>query len=410
MDVFLARQPIFNGNQEVFAYEILYRSSLENTYTGIDGDNATANVLINTFQTFGISNLTNGKPAFINFTEKFIKDEVALLFGKGSLVVEILETIKPNKDIIKKCKELKDKGYTLALDDFVYKPGYEPLIELADIIKVDFMNSSEIEILQLVKKVKKSNITLLAEKVETRDIFEFAKLLGFKLFQGYFFSKPEVLTSSILSPLKVNCLLLMSKVNEDNIDFDVLADIISRDLSLTYYLLKLVNSSAFGFRTKINSVKHAIVILGEIEIRKWIMLVALNGMGKDKPDEIVRLSLIRAKFAELISSKTMLSHRADDLFLAGLFSLIDVILNRPLEEILNEIKLNNDIKEVLLDGTGELSSIYNLIISYEKGSWDDIKLQAELLDIDYKEIIDSYLDTLTWYNKVINSHQNPTFM
>lgn len=399
MDVFIARQPIFDSKQRVVAYEILYRNSLENYYPlEVERDNATSSVLINTFQTFGITNLTSSKPAFINFTENFINNEMALLFSKDSLVIEILETIIPSKDIIEKCKILKKKGYTLVLDDFVYKPGYESLMEIADIIKIDFVNTNTIEIIKIARMLKGSNIKLLAEKVETLERFKFAKRLGFTMFQGYFFSKPEILSSKTLSPLEVNCLLLMSKVNESDLDFDELADIISRDLSLAYYLLKLVNSAAFSFRRKISSVKDAIVVLGEKEIRKWGILVALNGMGAGKPDEIVRLSLIRAKFNELISINTRYSNRSDDLLLTGLFSLLDVVFNRPLLEILNEINANNEIKEALLNSTGELSNIYNIVLSYEKGEWDSMISQANSINIDYKLITESYLESLTWYD------------
>lgn len=399
MDVFIARQPIFDSKQRVLAYEILYRNSLENYYPlEVERDNATSSVLINTFQTFGITNLTSSKPAFINFTENFINNEMALLFSKDSLVIEILETIIPSKDIIEKCKILKKKGYTLVLDDFVYKPGYESLMEIADIIKIDFVNTNTIEIIKIARMLKGSNIKLLAEKVETLERFKFAKRLGFTMFQGYFFSKPEILSSKTLSPLEVNCLLLMSKVNESELDFDELADIISRDLSLAYYLLKLVNSAAFSFRRKISSVKDAIVVLGEKEIRKWGILVALNGMGAGKPDEIVRLSLIRAKFNELISINTRYSNRSDDLLLTGLFSLLDVVFNRPLLEILNEINANNEIKEALLNSTGELSNIYNIVLSYEKGEWDSMISQANSINIDYKLITESYLESLTWYD------------
>lgn len=408
MDIFLARQPIFNTKQNAYAYEILYRSGYINSFSGIEADEASSKVIIDTFQTFGIKNLTNGKPAFINFSENLIKEQIATLFPNDILVVEVLETVNPDENIIEKCKSLKKWGYTIALDDFVYKPEYEALLDFADIIKIDFVNSKRADIEKIITSLKNRHIVFLAEKVETHEEFEYAKRLGFTLFQGFFFSRPEILTTSRLSPLKVNYLQLVSKVNQVEINFDEIAEIISRDLSLTYNLLMLVNSAAFGLRKKINFVKQAIVIIGEKNIRKWVTLIALIGMGEDKPDEVVRLSLIRARFAELISHITKFKNRSDDLFLTGLFSLLDVILDRPLSETLNDVNAPHDVRDALLNKSGEFGSIYKIILLYEKGQWEDIRAHADLLNIDHREVIDAYINALLWYNKLTQDMQTPT--
>lgn len=408
MDVFLARQPIFNSSQNAHAYEILYRSGYTNSFSGVEADEASSKVIIDTFQSFGIKNLTSGKPAFINFSENLIKEQIAMLFPNDTLVIEVLETVNPDESIIEKCKLLKKRGYTIALDDFVYKPEYEALIDFADIIKIDFIVSSRSEIEKTVSRLKNRPLVFLAEKVETHEEFEYAKKLGFSLFQGFFFSRPEILTTSRLSPLKANYLQLVSKVNQLEINFDEIAVIISRDLSLTYNLLRLVNSAAFGLRKKINSVKHAIVIIGEKDIKKWVTLIALIGMGQDKPDEVVRLSLIRARFAELISQMTKYKNRSDDLFLTGLFSLLDVVLNKPLSEILKDVNAPQDVKNALLNKSGDFGSIYKIILFYEKGLWENFKTQTDLLNIDYREVIDAYLNALLWYNKLTQDMQTPT--
>jgi c-di-GMP-related signal transduction protein len=401
MDVFLARQPIFDSEQRVSAYEILYRSGLVNNFDGIDGDEASREVIFNTFQTFGIENLTNAKPVFINFTESLINDETATLFSKDLLVVEILEDVLPSERVIENSKSLKEMGYKIALDDFIYKPEYEELIELADIVKIDFLLSDKEEIKRLSRDLKKRNIELLAEKVETREDFEYAKKLGFSLFQGFFFSKPEIVISKKIQPIKATCLQLVSKVNEKEIDFGKIANIVSMDLSLTYNLLKLVNSAAFGFRYRIKSVKHAVVALGEREIKKWIYLVVVNTIGEDEPDELTRLSLIRARFAELIAINTRYKKQSEEMFLLGLFSLLDVILRRPISEVLDEVKASNVIKAALIDGNGEIGIIYKMIIAYEKAEWDEVLLYAESLDIDCYLIVKAYMDALLWYNKLV---------
>lgn len=401
MDVFLARQPIFDSEQSVQSYEILYRSGLVNKFDGIDGDKASREVIFNTFQTFGIENLTNGKPVFINFTESLINEEIATLFSRDLLVVEILETVLPSQKVIENSKLLKEMGYRIALDDFVYSTEYEGLIELADIVKIDFLESDRKEIERISKDLKRRDIELLAEKVETREEFEFAKNLGFSLFQGYFFSKPEVVISKKLHPIKATSLQLVDEVNKDEIDFGKISNIISRDLSLTYNLLKLVNSAAFGFRHRIKSVKHAVVALGEREIKKWIYLVVLNDMGDKNPDELTRLSLIRARFAELLGINTRFKKQSEDMFLLGLFSLLNVILNKSIKEVLDEIQASDTIKNALIDGSGEMGSIYKMIIAYEKGEWDEVLVYSDKLGINCNLIGESYMDALLWYNKLV---------
>ncbi|SMB87053.1 EAL and modified HD-GYP domain-containing signal transduction protein [Desulfonispora thiosulfatigenes DSM 11270] len=399
MNVFLARQPIFDLDEKVYAYEMLYRSGDVNRFSDTSGDTASARVMIDTFQTFGIEVLTNNKPAFINFTDKLIKDEIATLFSKEYLVVEILETVKLDEEIICKCIELKQKGYTLALDDFVCREEYRPLIKITDIIKVDFRETKRVEIEKMISKLKSFNIEFLAEKVETREEFEYAKNLGFSLFQGYFFQKPEIMTSSGLSPLKLTYLQLMNEVNKNEINFEKLSTLISRDLALTYNLLRIINSAAFAYKS-VTSVKQALVILGEKEVRKWVNLMALKGLGDNKPNELVKSSLIRASFGELIAEKVNYKQKANDLFLVGLFSLIDVILQRPLGEILVEIMPPKAVQEALIDQTGELADVYKIILCYEKGSLEDIVHEMQKLKISSEDLVNLYINSLLCYDSL----------
>lgn len=398
MNAFLARQPIFDSNQKVYAYEILYRSGVTNAFTeGVGADAASSKVILDTFQNFGLENITGGKPAFINFSSTLIMEEIATFLPKEYLVVELLETIEPTSEIVEKCRQLKEAGYTIALDDFVYSPGFEPLIELADIIKVDFMQSTPWEIRKLRARFLYRNITFLAEKVETWDDFYLAKDLDFRLFQGYFFAKPEILTTNSLSPLEVNCFQLVSKVNQVHIDFNELATIIYRDLSLTYNLLRLVNSAAFGKRQRITSVHHALVMLGEMEIRKWVTLIALQGMSIKKADASVSLSLIRARFGELLAQKLGWKRYEGDLFLAGLFSMLDVLLQRPLESILEEVHASPIVKDILLNCSGPLADVYHAVLAYETGDWDAIEKSANQLNLQVSALTQAYLEAIQWH-------------
>ena len=398
MNAFLARQPIFNKEREVYAYEILYRSGAQNGFSGDVGDDeASSKVIFDTFQSFGLENLTGGKPAFINFPATLIKEEIATLFPQEYLVVELLETVEPTPKIVEKCRSLKEAGYIIALDDFIYSPKFEPLIDLADIIKVDFIESSLRDIINLKTGLGQREVTLLAEKVETWDEFHLAVDLGFELFQGYFFSKPEIVTTGSLSPLQINYFQLISKVNEENMDFDELTQIITRDVSLTYNLLKLVNSAYFGQRNRVNSVKQALVVLGEREIRKWVTLITLQGMSTERFSAPVSLSLIRARFAELLAQVTGFHNHQEELFLTGLFSMLDVLLQRPMPQILDEVQAPLAVKEVLLYGTGPFEDLCMAVASYEQGEWDKIEASAKKLNIEASALTKAYLEALRWH-------------
>lgn len=380
----------------MYAYEILYRGGTENQYFNVDdGDSATSNVILNSFQTIGLDRLTFGKPAFINFTDNLLKKEIATLFPPNKLVIEILETVYPDDDIIEKCKYLKSKGYTIALDDFI--PELNPLIEFADIIKVDFLNTDMSEINRITAYLQEQEgIILLAEKVEDHRMFEIAKELGYSLFQGYFFSKPVIISQKDIPPVKLNYLQLLSEINKPEVDFEKIVTIINRDVYLTYMLLKLINSALFGLKRKITSVKEVLVLLGEKELRKWISLIILKGMDENTQDQVVQLSMIRAKFAEEIAYLTPLKNRSADLFLSGLFSLLDVLIGRPLSEILEELPISEDIKEILVNNTGKFKETYALVEAFEKGEWGRIALYESTLGLSQGEITKAYINSLSW--------------
>lgn len=396
MDVYLARQPIFNKNRKLYGYELLYRNSQINSFNCSDGDKASTDVMINSFHLFGIQNITGGKRAFINFTDNLLKEGIATLFPKKDLVIEILETVQPCADIIISCNDLKNKGYTLALDDFVFSEEYMPLIAMADIIKVDFMSTAPQVCQSLVKSLKNRSIKFLAEKIETNEEFEKAKRWGYSLFQGYFFSKPVILSVHDVSPIKLNYLQLIQRANAPEFDFEQIADIVQRDLSLSYKLLRMVNSVAFGLRNRIKSVRQALVMLGAKEIKKWVSLIAIRGIGDDHPEEIITTSLVRARFLEQLSVEYDKSINHDACFLTGLFSTLDVLMNRPMTEILKEIAITDDIVEALIHNEGRMGQAYRLILAYEKADWGQVTALCATLGCDQSKVSDIYLEALTW--------------
>lgn len=282
MDVYVARQPIFDINQKVQAYELLFRSGLDNFFPDIDGDVATSKVISNSFISIGLDELTKGKKAFINFTRKLIVNGAASALPKEVMTIEVLESIEPDEEVLEALFILKHQGYTIALDDFVLKPKFQPFIDLADIIKIDFMGTKKIDRWRIVNSYESKGITFLAEKIETSEEFHEAKDIGYTLFQGYFFCKPEIIQGTDIPGYKINYLELLKEINTPNIDFDKMEAIIKRDVSLSFKLLKLINSVAYSFYNKIKSIKHALVLLGILEIKKWLYLVALTEIGGEQ--------------------------------------------------------------------------------------------------------------------------------
>ncbi|MFZ7120497.1 MAG: EAL and HDOD domain-containing protein [Eubacteriaceae bacterium] len=396
MEIFLARQPIFDIYKRVIGYELLYRSDRAfNFFNQINGDIATSTVISNSIN-MNLSTLSNNKKVFINFTEKLLNDEVATLLPKELLVIEILENIVPNEHLISKCRKLKENGYTLALDDFIYNKKYLPLIEISNILKVDFLKTSIQDKISLVRKFSSYDRKLLAEKIETNQDFEMAKKMGYTLFQGYFFCKPEIIASKKISPVKLNYIRLIRSVYQCEPNFNCVANIIKKDMSLTYELLRLINCLKFYRGNKITSINHAVSLLGLEEIKKWVSLLSLRIIGEDKPLETVRYSFIRAKFCELMAPNFGFINRESELFLTGLFSLIDVLMDRQIEEIINELPISDDIKDTLLQNNGPFKDIISLISSCEKAQWDNIEFIAKSNNLILKDIYQIYMKSIKW--------------
>ena len=401
MDIFIARQPIFTPKEKVYGYEILYRESSENKFKDTEPDKATTNVLLNTFESFGPQIITNEKLAFINFTESLLKENIADLFPKEYLVVELKLSTLQKEDNFNHLDNLKKNNYKISIDNFHLDFNEALITKYADILKIDFYKFEKDDIVKIANTFKNKNVKLLAEKLETQEDFKLAKNLGFDLFQGYFFKKPEILLTQNLAPLKISYLQLLIKLNEDELDLIELSNIISRDLGLTYRLLKMVNTLSFSLRREVDSVKDALILLGDIKTRKWISVIVLTELSNDRPEELVRTSLVRAKFAELLSSKAKMENKSDVLFLSGLFSMIDVILNKPLEDILKELNISKEVKDSLLDEDDKLYKFLNLIISYEKGNWEKVSEIGKAFNLNTEDISDCYMNSLAWYLKIL---------
>ena len=394
MDVFVARQPIFNREKDIFAYELLFRNGESNSFPDIDGDTATTSLLSSSFFTVGIDEITGGRLAFINFTESLLKQGTPQLFPSDKLVVEILENVVPSIEMVEVCTNLKEKGYQLALDDFVFSGGHKELLEVCDIVKVDFRLTAPEDVEKLVFDLRPHNCKLLAEKIETYDDFNRAVSLGFDYFQGYFFSKPEILKNKDLSSSELTIMQLIAQINSETFDISALESIVVQDVSVSYKLINYLNSPHFGRLQPVSSLKQAISFLGEKDFRLFATLIAASKLSDEKPTELIRLSIIRARFLELAAAE--LGEDSSEFFLLGLFSLIDAILDKKMEEILAKLVLSEKIQAALLQKEGRLYPFLRLIESYERGNWLAFKFVRRKVPLEDWKIVELYIESVKW--------------
>lgn len=399
---YVARQPILNKNKELMAYELLFRDGKHNSFPNINPDQATSNILTNNHLTMGVEEVTGDLPAYINFhADALIKHFPSFLDPK-KVVIEILEDVPISDKLLAACKNLKSKGYKLALDDHNFDPKWKVFFPYVDLIKVDILEFSILEISRFVHEIKDMDITLIAEKVETAEQFDKLKLLGFDLFQGYFFARPEMLKQKKLTTTKHNVLELMSHASQQALDFDGMSSIFSSDPSLTYKLLRFINSPTYGRSQEITSLKHALIYIGDLELKKFIALLALSDLSSGKPSEIMRLSLVRAKFCEQLSGYLRDIENPPKAFLAGLLSLIDGILDHELLNVLNILPVHSEIKSALLHKDNYLSDYLELAKAIEKGEWDSSVILSENLKLDTEYTYEAHRKSLEWADDMLN--------
>ncbi|MCC6680528.1 MAG: HDOD domain-containing protein [Phycisphaeraceae bacterium] len=397
---FVARQPIFDRQQAVFGYELLFRSGMENAYSATDGELATARVIHDALNIIGLHHLVGEAVPFVNFpAASLIRGDFKLLPPMS--VVEVLETVEPTQQVIEACRQARHQGYMLALDDFVYSPGYEPLIDLADIIKIDFMaNPTRQQREMFIRGFHRRNTCLLAEKVETHRDYREAMELGYGYAQGYFFSKPNILSGRDIPAFKRNYLMFLAEVSHPELDFDRLEKVIKTEMSLSYKLLRQLNSAHFGFSNRIESVKHAMLLLGEIQLRKWAALVAVTCLAEDKPAELTRSAMVRARFCETSAADLDMPQRRFDLFLLGMLSMLDAVMDQPLHEALEQITLPIDVKTALLGGRNSLGDLLMLLGACEQGDLALFQTLACTLEIDPDHVAEHYTQAIRWTNEV----------
>ncbi|MBP7892624.1 MAG: HDOD domain-containing protein [Firmicutes bacterium] len=396
MNFYVARQPIFNSAGKVYAYELLFRDGIENVFRSKDPDLASLSVMSNAFISIGIDNLTGGKRAFINFTGALLERQAPLLAPRALLGIEIPNGIVPTESLVKACRELKRKGYILALDNFVPGSGQEALVELADIVKINFLDTSAAQRRQLRARLDLSSARFLASRVESVSQYDEARDADYSYFQGYYFAEPVVTEGTTVPAYSATALHLLSEVRKPEPEFETIADIVAHDPGLSYRVLRLVNSAAFRLQTEITSIKRALVMMGMNDIKEWFPPLIMTTLTRDKPDELVIMSVVRARFAEILARESDLVRRSGELFLTGLFSAIDAMLDRPMEDAIAELSLPLDVRKALLGEEGPFTPLYNLVLAYEQGRWDEVSELAKQAEVPEPVLPRAYAAAVSW--------------
>jgi EAL and modified HD-GYP domain-containing signal transduction protein len=363
---YVARQPILTVGEKVFGYELLFRDGIENHFRETDADSASRRTL-NTSLQMGLELLCDSRRGFVNCTREILLKDYMTLLPPTLAVVEVLESVPVDDLVVAALKRLKQAGYLVALDDFVFNDAREPLTEFADIIKVDIKQTTPEHYAAMISKYGSWLRHLLAEKVETREEFAATKKAGFTYFQGYFFRRPEVLQAKEIPASRVNYLRLLRAVSQPELNPREFESLIKQEVSICYRLLRHLNSAAFGIQNEVHSVRHALALLGEHEVRRWVRLVATLAIGENRSSELVNTAMVRARFCELLASRV--PHGESDLFLMGMLSVVDAILEIPMTSVLESIPLDHETKALLLGSPSKLRPLFDLMLARESGDW-----------------------------------------
>lgn len=392
MNVYMARQPIFDHNGNVYAYELLYRSNgQENIYNGISGDESTADVITNAFFGLDVRNIIGGSKAFINFTGNLIKRGVPKMISPEILVVEVLENQLADEEILDAVQDLKERGYMIALDDFEYSGAYNDLFALGDLVKIDF-RSPQKSIEETAYVCRYSNKLMLAEKVETKSEFEYAKKLGCTYMQGYYFARPAIMSGSSIQPLPVNLMEVMQLMAQPEPEIRDIVDVMSRDTAMCQRILRLINSVYFGMSNKVSSINQAILILGLDYLREWVYLMGMQKITQNDSVEVMKMALLLAKFCRKLSELIPeAANQGEAFYLMGLLSMIVFSGDRALAQALDEFPLTNDIKKGLLRRGGTYSDVFEMALNYVEGKWDEFDEIAEKYRLNSDEVSDLFI-------------------
>jgi EAL and modified HD-GYP domain-containing signal transduction protein len=393
--VHVARQPILDARQQVFGYELLYRAAARDE-TCLPGDTSiSARTIGDALLGFGFDTLTDGRRAFINLDINTLRADASGLFDPEQIVPEVLESVEVTPEVEALCESLQARGYQLALDDFVPGSPAEALVRYARFVKLDVLALEQEALAATTRRLLQAGVTVLAEKVETAEVFTRARAAGCSLFQGYYFCRPVTFSGRALPPNHLAQMRLVAALNQPSTSIIAIEDLLKHDASLSYRVLRAVNSAGFGLRRQVHSIREALLLLGLDQVRKWTSILALASMNRG-PSELVTMTVIRARCCELIGQALGRSDQGAAYFLLGLCSLLDVLLGHPMAAALEDLALD---AEVLAALRGEISPAWHTlqaVVHYEQGRWDEATTSAGALGLGDSVLHDVYADALRW--------------
>jgi EAL and modified HD-GYP domain-containing signal transduction protein len=374
-DIFVARQPIYDRELEVFAYDLLFSSGdADAAHTDIDSEAATSTVIVNTFASMGLTDLVGNRPAAMTVSKSFLLDAGSLQLPAERLILELHREVKAEDDVLAALGELKLRGYTLAIDDFVATPERQPLLELADIVKLDIQALGQQALWQHSGQLQGGGAKLVAKRVETHEELEFCRNLGFEYYQGQFLCQPKLVTKRTVPTNRMAKLAMLAELNRPDADFDSLEKLIGRDVGLSYRFLRYINSAFFSLAHKVGSIRQALVLLGIAAVRKWATLLAMADLD-DKPDELIVTALVRGKMCELAAASRPTRER-EEYFTVGMFSVIDALLDSPMDVVLSSLPLQDDIRDALHHHLGPKGVVLSAVLNYERARFEDLRALA----------------------------------
>jgi len=385
------------ADEKVFGYELLFRDGVEDYFRATDADAASRQTLDTTLQV-GLEVLCNGRRGFVNCTREVLLKDYMTLLPSSLAVVEVLESVPPDDLVMAALHRLKQAGYMIALDDFTIDDPRTPLTDFADILKVDLRQNTLEQAAAIAKRYGPWCCRMLAEKFESREEFVAAKAAGFVYFQGYFFRRPEVLQNKEIPANQLNYVRLLQAVSQPELQLRELENLIKTEASVCYRLLRYLNSAAFGIQNEVHSIRHALTLLGEREVRRWIRLVVTLTAGEKRSSELLVSAMTRARFCELLSLRV--PHGESDLFLMGLLSMIDAILEIPMTRILETVPVDHETKAVLLGGPSALRPLYQLMLARESGDWEATAEFARQLGLSDSEVAEAYWQAMQWVSQI----------
>ncbi|TRX02600.1 EAL and HDOD domain-containing protein [Candidatus Methylobacter oryzae] len=395
-DIIIGRQQIFDRKLDIYAYELLFRGNDFDLNHKDGATQATNQVITDTILELGLNTIVGPHRAFINFTTQNILDKTPLHLPKDRIVIEVLENVEIDERIVANLKELSQLGYIIALDDFVFTDEWRPLVEFADIIKLDVLAMGEAGTRELVNRLKAYKVQLLAEKVETYAEYQYLLELGCDYFQGFFFNKPNTVSGKRVSVNQAAAIELLSTVNNPDVEFEDLTKIISLDVGLSYKLLHYINSAFFSLPNKVSSISHAISYLGLKEVKRWINILTLASLS-DKPEAVMQNALIRGKMCEELADLS--GNKSDNFFLIGILSSLDSLLDMSLDDALSQLPLADDIVSSILYKKGLGGEALKCVISYEHWDFSSISFKG----IDQSIIGDTYIHSINWAKDIMSN-------